>query len=74
MLPQTFHFWYFYIDGTAFYISDNKVVMTEGIDGVVSVDYFQKIESWPSRQQIHFWFLYTFVFLVDEINISSELQ
>ncbi|CAF2302667.1 BnaA04g26110D [Brassica napus] len=41
-------------DGTAFYISDNKVVLTEGIDGVVSVDYFKKIESWSSRQQIHF--------------------
>ncbi|KAF8049085.1 hypothetical protein N665_2298s0006 [Sinapis alba] len=41
-------------DGIAFYISDNKVILTEGIDGVVPVDYFQKIESWPSRQPIPF--------------------
>ncbi|KAJ0232079.1 hypothetical protein HA466_0293960 [Hirschfeldia incana] len=42
------------IDGIAFYISDNKVILTEGLDGVVPVDYFQKIESWPSRQPIPF--------------------
>uniref|UniRef100_M4CL13 3-phosphoshikimate 1-carboxyvinyltransferase n=1 Tax=Brassica campestris TaxID=3711 RepID=M4CL13_BRACM len=41
-------------DGIAFYISDNKVILTEGVDGVVAVDYFQKIESWPSRQPIPF--------------------
>ncbi|CAH8330361.1 unnamed protein product [Eruca vesicaria subsp. sativa] len=41
-------------DGIAFYISDNKVILTEGIDGVVPVDYFLKIESWPSRQPIPF--------------------
>ncbi|EOA27628.1 hypothetical protein CARUB_v10023776mg [Capsella rubella] len=41
-------------DGIAFYISDNKVILTEGIDGVVPVDYFQKIESWPDRQSIPF--------------------
>ncbi|CAN8286339.1 unnamed protein product [Cochlearia groenlandica] len=41
-------------DGIAFYISDNKVILTEGIDGVVPAVYFQKIESWPSRQQIPF--------------------
>nr|VDD04911.1 unnamed protein product [Brassica oleracea] len=41
-------------DGIAFYISDNKVILTEGVDGVVPVDYFQKIESWPSRQPIPF--------------------
>ncbi|KAF8057304.1 hypothetical protein N665_1261s0007 [Sinapis alba] len=38
-------------DGIAFYMSDNKVILTEG---VVPVDYFQKIESWPSRQPIPF--------------------
>ena len=42
------------VDGIAFYISDNKVILTEGVDGVVPVDYFQKIESWPSRQPIPF--------------------
>ncbi|XP_013615188.1 PREDICTED: tRNA 2'-phosphotransferase 1-like [Brassica oleracea var. oleracea] len=41
-------------DGIAFYISDNKVILTEGVDGVVPVDYFHKIESWPSRQPIPF--------------------
>ncbi|KAJ4892365.1 Tpt1 / KptA family protein [Raphanus sativus] len=41
-------------DGIAFYISDNKVILTEGVDGVVPVEYFQKIESWPSRQPIPF--------------------
>ncbi|XP_013748169.1 tRNA 2'-phosphotransferase 1-like isoform X1 [Brassica napus] len=41
-------------DGIAFYVSDNKVILTEGIDGVVPVDYFHKIESWPSRQPIPF--------------------
>ncbi|XP_019101343.1 PREDICTED: tRNA 2'-phosphotransferase 1-like [Camelina sativa] len=41
-------------DGIAFYVSDNKVILTEGIDGVVPVDYFQKIESWPDRQSIPF--------------------
>jgi len=41
-------------DGIAFYISDNKVILTEGIDGVLPVDYFQKIESWPDRQSIPF--------------------
>ncbi|CAF1873196.1 unnamed protein product [Brassica napus] len=41
-------------DGIAFYISDNKVILTEGIDGIVHVGYFQKIELCPSRQQIPF--------------------
>ncbi|WZY91783.1 hypothetical protein YC2023_064112 [Brassica napus] len=44
----------FSVDGIAFYVSDNKVILTEGIDGVVPVDYFHKIESWPSRQPIPF--------------------
>ncbi|CAG7893805.1 unnamed protein product [Brassica rapa] len=37
-----------------FYISDNKVILTESIDSVVPVDYFQKIESWPNRLSVHF--------------------
>ncbi|AED93189.1 unnamed protein product [Arabidopsis thaliana] len=41
-------------DGIAFYISDNKVILTQGIVGVLPVDYFQKIESWPDRQSIPF--------------------
>ncbi|XP_010423855.1 PREDICTED: tRNA 2'-phosphotransferase 1-like isoform X1 [Camelina sativa] len=41
-------------DGIAFYMSDNKVILTQGIDGVVPVDYFHKIESWPDRQSISF--------------------
>ena len=36
------------------YISDNKVILTEGLDGVVPVKYFKKIESWPDRQPIPF--------------------
>ncbi|KAK4271039.1 hypothetical protein QN277_019791 [Acacia crassicarpa] len=36
------------------YISENKVILTEGFDGVVPVKYFEKIESWPSRQPIVF--------------------
>ncbi|CAN6853150.1 unnamed protein product [Brassica oleracea] len=41
-------------DGIAFYInSDNKVILTEGIDSAVHVDYFQKIESWPNMLPVH---------------------
>ncbi|KAG4379203.1 hypothetical protein GLYMA_17G199600v4 [Glycine max] len=36
------------------YISDNKVILTEGFDGVVPPKYFERIESWPSRQPISF--------------------
>ncbi|CAA7033156.1 unnamed protein product [Microthlaspi erraticum] len=32
-------------DGIAFYVSENKVILTEGVDGVVPVDYFQKIDA-----------------------------
>ncbi|XP_010490703.1 PREDICTED: tRNA 2'-phosphotransferase 1-like isoform X2 [Camelina sativa] len=41
-------------DGIALYMSNNKVILTEGIDGIVPVDYFHKIESWPDRQSIPF--------------------
>ncbi|XP_057979825.1 uncharacterized protein LOC131165785 isoform X4 [Malania oleifera] len=41
-------------DGMKFYISDNKVILTEGFDGIVPVKYFEKIESWPKRQPIPF--------------------
>ncbi|KAF5731659.1 tRNA 2'-phosphotransferase 1-like isoform X1 [Tripterygium wilfordii] len=39
-------------DGMKLYISDNKVVLTEGFDDVVPVKYFEKTESWPDRQPI----------------------
>ncbi|CAN7041553.1 unnamed protein product [Brassica rapa subsp. trilocularis] len=42
------------INKISFYISDNKVILTESIDSIVSVDYFQKIESWPNRLPVHF--------------------
>ncbi|CAN6469340.1 unnamed protein product [Victoria cruziana] len=41
-------------DGMKFYISDNKVILTEGFDGVVPVKYFRNIETWPGRQPIPF--------------------
>ncbi|KAA8520506.1 hypothetical protein F0562_014762 [Nyssa sinensis] len=41
-------------EGMKLYISDNKVILTEGFDGVVPVKYFEKIESWPDRQTIPF--------------------
>ena len=36
------------------YILENKVILTEGFDGVVPVKYFVKIESWLDRQPIPF--------------------
>ncbi|XP_039126522.1 tRNA 2'-phosphotransferase 1-like isoform X2 [Dioscorea cayenensis subsp. rotundata] len=36
------------------YISDNKVILTEGFNGVVPVKFFEKIETWPGRQPIPF--------------------
>ena len=42
------------VDGMKLYISDNKVILTEGFDGVVPVKYFEKIESWPDQQTIPF--------------------
>ncbi|KAE9603219.1 hypothetical protein Lal_00018757 [Lupinus albus] len=41
-------------EGMKLYISENKVLLTEGFDGVVPTKYFQKIESWPSRKPIPF--------------------
>ncbi|BBG97405.1 RNA 2'-phosphotransferase, Tpt1 / KptA family [Prunus dulcis] len=41
-------------EGMKFYISENKVILTEGFDGVVPVKYFEKIESWPDRKPILF--------------------
>ncbi|CAI8600811.1 unnamed protein product [Vicia faba] len=41
-------------EGIKLYISDNKVILTEGLDGVVPSKYFQKIESWPERKPIPF--------------------
>lgn len=41
-------------DGMKLYISDNRVILTEGFDGVVPVKYFEKIESWPDRRPIPF--------------------
>lgn len=41
-------------EGMKLYISDNKVILTEGFDGVVPSKYFLKIESWPGRQPIPF--------------------
>ncbi|KAH7519596.1 uncharacterized protein LOC107407225 [Ziziphus jujuba] len=41
-------------EGMKLYISDNKVILTEGFDGVVPVSYFEKIESWPGRQPVPF--------------------
>ncbi|XP_021906233.1 tRNA 2'-phosphotransferase 1 isoform X2 [Carica papaya] len=41
-------------EGMLFYISDNKVILTEGFDGVVPVKYIQKIESYPDGRAIPF--------------------
>ncbi|KAM7512086.1 hypothetical protein LguiB_010961 [Lonicera macranthoides] len=39
-------------EGMKLYVSDNRVILTEGFDGVVPVKYFERIESWPDRQTI----------------------
>nr|BAJ85177.1 predicted protein [Hordeum vulgare subsp. vulgare]BAJ88891.1 predicted protein [Hordeum vulgare subsp. vulgare] len=41
-------------DGMKLYISENKVILTEGFDGVIPVKYFEKIETWPGRAPIPF--------------------
>ncbi|XP_044502398.1 tRNA 2'-phosphotransferase 1-like [Mangifera indica] len=33
-------------------MSNNRVILTEGFDGVVPVKYFEKLESWPDRRPI----------------------
>ncbi|GJV21802.1 putative reverse transcriptase domain-containing protein [Tanacetum coccineum] len=38
--------------GMKLYISNNKVILTEGFDDVVLVEYFESIESWPDRKLI----------------------
>ncbi|KAF3332359.1 tRNA 2'-phosphotransferase 1-like protein [Carex littledalei] len=43
-------------DGMKLYVSDNKVILTEGFDGVVPVKYFAKIETWPRRELLPFQF------------------
>ncbi|KAK4372010.1 hypothetical protein RND71_007394 [Anisodus tanguticus] len=39
-------------DGMKLYISENRVILTEGFDGAVPVKYLQKIESWPDRKPL----------------------
>ncbi|KAE8664952.1 RNA 2'-phosphotransferase isoform 2 [Hibiscus syriacus] len=39
-------------EGMNLYISDDKVILTEGLNGVVPVKYFEKIESCPDRRLI----------------------
>ncbi|XP_074291665.1 uncharacterized protein LOC141618454 [Silene latifolia] len=41
-------------DGMKLYMSENKVILTEGFDGVVPAKYFQKIQFWPSRKPVPF--------------------
>ncbi|KAJ6404679.1 hypothetical protein OIU84_012779 [Salix udensis] len=41
-------------EGMKLYISDNRVILTEGFDGVIPVKYFERIESWPDRRSIPF--------------------
>ncbi|KAK1284963.1 hypothetical protein QJS10_CPB20g01533 [Acorus calamus] len=41
-------------EGMKLYMSDNKVILTEGFNGVVPVKYFEKIETWPGREPIPF--------------------
>ncbi|XP_073309608.1 uncharacterized protein [Primulina huaijiensis] len=41
-------------EGMKLYISDNRVILTEGFGGVVPMKYFLKIESWPKREPIPF--------------------
>lgn len=41
-------------DGMKIYISENRVILTEGFDGVVPVKYFDNMLSWPDKQVIPF--------------------
>ena len=52
------------------------MILTEGVDGVVPVDYFHKIESWPSRQPIPFFFFLTLCnrFIKSRATILKETE
>ncbi|XP_024539348.1 putative tRNA 2'-phosphotransferase isoform X2 [Selaginella moellendorffii] len=39
-------------DGMKFYVSDNNVVLTEGFEGCVPCEYFEKVVEWPSKRVI----------------------
>ncbi|KAI3954983.1 hypothetical protein MKW98_004986 [Papaver atlanticum] len=41
-------------EGMKLYISENKVILTEGFNGVVPVKYIEKIETCPHRQLVPF--------------------
>ncbi|WOL02969.1 tRNA 2'-phosphotransferase 1 [Canna indica] len=41
-------------EGMELFVSDNKVILTEGFDGVVPARFFLKIETWPGREIISF--------------------
>lgn len=41
-------------DGMKLYISDNRVILTEGFNGAVPAEYFEKIETWPARESMPF--------------------
>ncbi|XP_008813026.2 tRNA 2'-phosphotransferase 1-like [Phoenix dactylifera] len=41
-------------EGMKLHISDNKVILTEGFDGVVPVRFFERIETWPGREPVPF--------------------
>nr|TKR97143.1 hypothetical protein D5086_0000216230 [Populus alba] len=41
-------------EGMKLYISDNRVILTEGFDSTIPVKYFERIESWPDRRPIPF--------------------
>lgn len=40
-------------EGMKLYFSENKVVLTEGFDGVIPAKYFERIESRPGRQLLY---------------------
>lgn len=39
-------------DGMKLYLSDNKVLLTEGFNGAVPPKYFKKVETWPEGKPI----------------------
>lgn len=40
-------------EGMKLYFSENKVVLTEGFNGVIPPKYFEKIESRPGRELLY---------------------